>query len=605
VDYRISLIDALTAPARAASASVVALDKSMSSASKAATSMQSSINSVGKSIKGGLSGVASTVGAKLNSVFGPAIGRMKEVGAAVAAPYRKAGADVAALGGRVKDAVVGSKAFGVAAAVVGKVGSAAKSVAGAIGSAGSAIGGLGRQAANSAGGGIGALLGKLKLVGPLAVAALAAAGVAGLAAGAKMALGVKGTAAMAQISAKASMDIKRLFSGIDSKPFTDGLRRITQNFGQNTVAGKALKGVVNGIFTGLFETLGKIAPYAEIAFLYLVLGTLKVRNAFLKLKLFFLEVADTVREKWDTVKEPLEGLKKSAAALWDNIKDLGGGFEGAGTSASDLGNAIVTVLGVGFTMLSTILGVVGPLIRSIGNIVGGVVKTVVSAINGDWKGAWDGFKQIIVGVIDASVDVVLGGIEIILKGVDKVASIFGKPLDTAGWMADLRKDLKMEVHDALGTDTKGRTKKVGEDIGDGVKLGLEKKEGAIYEAGKKAAKAAVDGMKEGADTHSPSRKTAWVGSMMGQGVVVGMRSETANIDAAARNYLVPDLPGVASSAMGSAGAMGSSGNSKVVYVQAGAIVINATGGDAASLEMAVRSALDNYADDTATAMGAQ
>lgn len=92
---------------------------------------------------------------------------------------------------------------------------------------------------------------------------------------------------------------------------------------------------------------------------------------------------------------------------------------------------------------------------------------------------------------------------------------------------------------------------------------------------------------------------------MGQGVAIGLTSQTDNVNKAASN-LVPNMndimvPGFSMNL----GAGANSGSySKSVIFEANSININATSGDAKEIAMEVRRIIDDYADETAVNMGA-
>lgn len=100
----------------------------------------------------------------------------------------------------------------------------------------------------------------------------------------------------------------------------------------------------------------------------------------------------------------------------------------------------------------------------------------------------------------------------------------------------------LNLYNALGGDkAKGDGATVGTAAGEGIIAGLDAQEGAIFNAGTRAALAAIKGAKAGAEVKSPSRKMRReVGRQMGAGVALGMEDEAPRIQRAAATSLVPD-----------------------------------------------------------------
>ena len=90
---------------------------------------------------------------------------------------------------------------------------------------------------------------------------------------------------------------------------------------------------------------------------------------------------------------------------------------------------------------------------------------------------------------------------------------------------------------ALGAYTPAELQEAGDKLSDslaaGIKQGLITKEEGVYLQGIALGKAAVAGAKAGAQVHSPSRATFWVGSQVGIGMGLGMRASVGHVTRAA------------------------------------------------------------------------
>lgn len=136
---------------------------------------------------------------------------------------------------------------------------------------------------------------------------------------------------------------------------------------------------------------------------------------------------------------------------------------------------------------------------------------------------------------------------------------------------------------------------VGGALGDGIVAGLDAKEGAIYDAGKRATDAAVRGAKDGAEIRSPSRKMRRdVGRQLGEGVALGEEDMRGRVQRAAATSLVPDAP-----LGGGAPARGGGVSLTGPLVHVGQIVV----GTMEDLGVAVRRLLDTEAERAAERLG--
>lgn len=120
----------------------------------------------------------------------------------------------------------------------------------------------------------------------IAIAAIAVgASLAGIKMGLPLALGYKGMAKMQMISAKLSLDVRKLFSGVDPGPVLKAAEKFATLFSKTTSTGRVLSDVVGRIFNGLFGFLSAAEPYAEAFFQGLIYGFLTVENAYLKVRI--------------------------------------------------------------------------------------------------------------------------------------------------------------------------------------------------------------------------------------------------------------------------------------------------------------------------------
>lgn len=76
-----------------------------------------------------------------------------------------------------------------------------------------------------------------------------------------------------------------------------------------------------------------------------------------------------------------------------------------------------------------------PVIKPIMNTIAAVIRTVLALIKGDWQGAWNGIKDIFVGVWDTIKTSLKGSINIILKGLNALIRGLNKiKFDIPDWV---------------------------------------------------------------------------------------------------------------------------------------------------------------------------
>lgn len=157
-------------------------------------------------------------------------------------------------------------------------------------------------------------------------------------------------------------------------------------------------------------------------------------------------------------------------------------------------------------------------------IISGVIKTVLSAIQGDWRGVWEGLKTIVTSAVS--------GIGSILQGLGNIVR---------GALGVLGGIIK-----SVGEGLISAATAVGNNIIDGIKKGVSAGVGALKDMVKNAAKAALDAAKRALGIASPSKVFAQqVGVQIPAGMAVGI---TAGMPVVNKN-LVDGIAGLSESAV--------------------------------------------------------
>lgn len=134
-------------------------------------------------------------------------------------------------------------------------------------------------------------------------------------------------------------------------------------------------------------------------------------------------------------------------------------------------------------------------------IISGVIKTVLSAIQGDWRGVWEGLKTIVTSAVS--------GIGSILQGLGNIVR---------GALGVLGGIIK-----SVGEGLISAATAVGNNIIDGIKKGISAGVGALKDAVKNAAQSALDAAKSLLQINSPSKVFAnQVGIGIPEGIALGV-----------------------------------------------------------------------------------
>ena len=615
MDFKLTMTDGLSAVATTAA-------KSLTTLQSALKKTQSGFVDLAKAQKQNSIGTAFAQGAEKGSqALTNAVAKMKatvsarvgEIGSSISSKVGSAWANVST---KVQD----TKAWLKLAQVSGQVGTAAKTgayaagaawgatktafgpVASAIGQVGAAVGKVSGPVLNAAkstgaavvkmGGGLASSLGKLAPgLGALTIG-LAGAGAAVVGFGALFSKAIDSQpAAMARlnaITARFNLGLKNLFKGVDTKPFLNSLDRMAAMFDANTATGRVMGKFLSDVFKGVGDVVTALTPVAEEAFGGILIIGMRVQRAFVELQTAAYEIGTAILDSipdssFKALGSAVASVKEGFTSLWNSVSRIGEIFRAVGNNGT-LMNGI-------FSAGTTIINTLGGALDAAGVILGGLIDVIVGVLSGDATKAFDGLKTVAVGAFKSIANTVLGAAELIAKAIDAIAGtdLTSKIKGAKDWVKELGKS---------GKEGQEKTKEVGASLGDGMVKGMEDKNSALYEAGKRAAKEVIRGAKDEAEVKSPSRKMRnQVGLQMAKGVALGIEDGGPQVDKAARDNLVPNVdPSLALNAAARSGSSGGSGKgAKIFYLQPGAIVIQGTG----NMEKDAREMLRNLISDEA------
>lgn len=352
-------------------------------------------------------------------------------------------------------------------------------------------------------------------------AAVAYAGVTGGAALTQVAIGYQGVARLQAISYRASLDVRRLFTGVDAAPLVRAADRFERNLQRSTVTGNALSGILTRGFNNFFGAVERAEPYITAMGQGALIAALYVEQGMLRARLALMPYTDAIG---DMIGEE-DALETAAWA--------------GGVALAAAGVAAAAALAP-YILLAGAVGAVAAAFRQ------------AVALYREWKAMSSDEQHKIVrktlsfGLIDDDKD----------KGPSEGEQ--GVGVDAAA----LAERARMLDDPNAAAKAKAAGEDTGQALGQGMMRGMRSSEAAVRAAGERLAAAADQGVRDKAQIHSPSRAMEYDAEMMGAGAVRGLVRSGPAVRAAAERALVPDLRGVVGVNGGGAGA--GSGNLQVV-----------------------------------------
>jgi tape measure domain-containing protein len=185
-----------------------------------------------------------------------------------------------------------------------------------------------------------------------------------------------------------------------------------------------------------------------------------------------------------------EQIKRAATIVWAFL----GGFIRAQMAVIQ---AVITVAwNVIKSVTSAVWNTVKDIISGGLNMILGIIKTFSSILTGDWRGAWEGVKQITKGAIQALGSIVNGVVDI------------------------------------------------GKNIIKGLIKGITSAASGLYEKAKEIARNVTKTIKNALDIHSPSRVMMELGQFTGEGFAIGLNKTLRDINVTADRLAYAAVPSV-------------------------------------------------------------
>lgn len=418
------------------------------------------------------------------------------------------------------------------------------------------------------------------------------AGLAGAAYGAKeltqLALGYRGMERLAGITQRAQFRFRQLFAGIQPKPVLDTLERISFLFSKQTTAGRALGGLLERSFNGLFGSVKTNEPLILDFFKGLVLGALRVEGAWLTLRVALFPITNLLRKALNQVGVGAVLGQVAIVALTAKMVGATAATIGLGGAAAAAASKFVLIAAAA----AAAFAVGKKAIDQIAKARDEKITKEVSAEGRRQNLITQARKEAASGGVTAQTRAKLESEKTALRAeIPKAGpTFFNTVFGGAGGAKIAAEGMKADLA-AIETLTSQAGTKAGDAMSAGMVAGMRAGEVAVTAAGKGLARAADAGIRSEAQIKSPSRLTRRRGQQMGEGQVLGLLDMERPVQAAAERALVPDVSGA--SRTGSPGVTARSGRAMAALH----VHIDGFIGDESSLEAVMVRVMDRYGVD--------
>ncbi len=265
--------------------------------------------------------------------------------------------------------------------------------------------------------------------------------------------------------AKFKENLANMFEDIDIEPFLKGLQSVLSLFSESTSYGRALKTIVTGVFSGLFNAVAKVFPYVKAFLKGLISGFLYVYIALKPVGKLIMSIF---------------GGKPSDALLTF--------FKILGYVVAALAVVLAVVLGTMFAMANAFIFVAGAVFALIGYLVGlgaELLGGLWEALSGTVSALWDWVTE----AVSAGANFVQGLADGITAGA---SAVIGAALSVATGAIDA-------VKGALGISSPSKVMMgMGEHTATGFAEGLEGSGPTVKGAAEGMSSSAVSGAGKGA-----------------------------------------------------------------------------------------------------------
>lgn len=273
------------------------------------------------------------------------------------------------------------------------------------------------------------------------------------------------------------------------------------------------------------------------------------------------EETQSAGEKWTILKNKgMDALEPVASGLFDGVGsgldyviDLVDGFsmqsfldsvpwvqslvESTGKFSTTLASVLFPIIQTLAPYVLDAFTIIGTYMSDLFNVFTGVVTFIGQVITGDWAGAFGTMGDIVSSARTLITNLIDGLSSLVGSAISGVVSWITSTWSN-GW-SSLANMVSTKASEIITNITgglaslPGKMLQIGKDIVYGLINGIGSMGTALWDAAKNIASKAVDAIKSFLGIHSPSRVGMKLGAFFGQGVSLGITSQTENVSTSA------------------------------------------------------------------------
>lgn len=153
----------------------------------------------------------------------------------------------------------------------------------------------------------------------------------------------------------------------------------------------------------------------------------------------FMTMGKTLKSSWGGVGEALSSV---GATIGDVARKIGLLSPGGNTSAW---RTFGRVMGAVVSMVGGIVSVLAQTFAGLFTVVGGVVKMIAGLFKGDWALVWEGAKDVVMGLVKAVGELLIGMAMQIAMVIDGIGSMAGTDIGATKKVEGLRDAMRKEL----------------------------------------------------------------------------------------------------------------------------------------------------------------
>ncbi|MFA4972540.1 MAG: hypothetical protein WC683_07985 [bacterium] len=188
-------------------------------------------------------------------------------------------------------------------------------------------------------------------------------------------------------------------------------------------------------------------------------------------------------------------------------------------------------------VVTTVMGAIQVIVSTVINVIQGILTAVMQAIQGDWAGAWQTLQNT-VSAFKETVEGYLRIFQVQLRTLwfDMIAELKAVWVDAWAIIGQTARDA-WDAIKAFFSGLPAQMQRLGEDMFNGLKEGLTRKAQELADGAKRLIANIIGGMRDEANSHSPSKETWQIAIDLVNGLVGGLDQGTRDALSAATDLI--------------------------------------------------------------------